>query len=111
MTPVEAEKVLMANIIEFLTIGFEMEHLYFDRLNAGFIKHRIRLCRAGTADLVVYKAAQVCGYRVCRTIFLEVKSEEGELSDDQKAWQKRVEAQGAEYYIVRSVEEVMRAVA
>ena len=36
---------------------------------------------------------------------LELKTENGTQSKNQKAWQKAIEAQGGEYYIIRSLEE------
>ena len=39
-------------------------------------------------------------------IFLELKGDKGKQRPEQGAFQKLVEAQGCEYHIVRSVEEV-----
>ncbi len=41
-------------------------------------------------------------------IGLEIKSESGVLSDSQKEIQKRFKDIGAEYYVIRSVDEVMK---
>jgi hypothetical protein len=43
----------------------------------------------------------------CRTIYFELKGEKGKQSQAQKDWQARQEAVGAEYYIIRSVDEAI----
>ena len=56
--------------------------------------------RSGVSDLVVVS------YK--RVVFLEVKTPKGSQSDKQARFQREVEARGHEYYIVRSVEDVLR---
>ena len=55
--------------------------------------------KRGVADLVLLHPAGT-------VTFLEVKAEKGKQSDAQKAFQRRVEEHGLNYYVVRSVEEV-----
>jgi len=50
------------------------------------------------------------GVNVVRAIALEVKSSIGKISPAQKEWQAKFEKLGGEYYIVRSVEEVVEIV-
>lgn len=119
-----SESDLMRQIYDYLRLEMKMGRLTWDRQNSGNIlalygdkKRRIRLCREGTADLIVKK-----GYRVitidpreedflyCRVIYLEVKGPDGEQTNEQKQFQREEEAQGAEYYVVRSLEEVMEIV-
>ncbi|MEI4262810.1 VRR-NUC domain-containing protein [Roseovarius sp. D0-M9] len=46
-----------------------------------------------------------------RVLFLEVKSQTGRQSDDQRAFQAAVEAQGFVYELVRSLDDALRALA
>ena len=57
--------------------------------------------RPGTADLVVWFPHGVIGY-------LEVKTEIGQLSDNQRRFKKRCEENGVFYAVVRSVEDVQK---
>jgi hypothetical protein len=57
--------------------------------------------RAGASDLLVVLKNKV--------IFLEVKTPTGRQSEAQKIFQKIVESLGHEYYIVRSVDEALKA--
>ena len=54
--------------------------------------------RSGVSDLIVLLPNRI--------IFLEVKTDKGRQSDNQKRFQKKVESLGFEYYVVRSVDEV-----
>jgi len=55
--------------------------------------------RPGAADLVVWFPHREIGY-------LEVKTEAGQLSDNQRRFKKRCEENGVFYAVVRSVEDV-----
>jgi hypothetical protein len=59
-------------------------------------KHSIR----GVPDIIVI--------RDCRFISLEVKTPEARLSADQVAFKKHVEKAGAQYFVVRSIDDVQR---
>lgn len=52
---------------------------------------------AGFSDIIILTPEP-------RTIFLELKAEKGRQSDNQKRFQKRVEAMGHKYYLCRSRE-------
>jgi len=107
-------------IDDFLQYGQNQGKWVFMRLNAGeFIeargetRRRIKGCPVGTADFEVIKDPQSVNifvrpfaFQVTRAIFIEVKSLKGKQSKEQIAFQAMVEAQGAEYHIVRSVEEL-----
>ena len=58
--------------------------------------------RSGVSDLIVLLPNRI--------IFLEVKTDKGRQSDNQKRFQKKVESLGFEYYVVRSVDEVEKIV-
>jgi len=84
----------------------KLKHL---RLNAGdFIevrgnsRRRVRGCPPGTADLEVIISG--------RTIFLELKSSKGKQTKEQKEFEHDVKAQGCEYHIVRSFENLQEVI-
>jgi hypothetical protein len=55
---------------------------------------------AGVADLVVLLPEGRC-------VFLEVKGQRGQQSERQKQFEKRVKELGFDYYVVRSVDDVI----
>lgn len=108
------EKDLKLAVSQYLEYGTNQGKWYADRLNSGAVivnygasgQHRVKLCREGTADFMVIKLGSGVFENLC-LIFLELKGDKGKQRPEQGAFQKLVEAQGAEYYIVRSVEKVM----
>ena len=119
-----SEGDLKRSVEDYLQYKMNAGELYFDRLNSGeFIevrgesRRRIKGCRKGTADFFVLKQQYFDIYDNlrwphnlrwprCRTIFLETKGDKGKQTDEQKAFQKLVEMQGAEYHIIRSIEDL-----
>ena len=63
-------------------------------------KHRKMGSVAGVADLVLYVRRQGFG-----ALFIELKSETGRQSADQKSWQRDITAQGYLYVVVRTFDE------
>lgn len=55
--------------------------------------------KSGVADLILL-------FDGGRTVFLEVKTEDGRQSDTQKRFEERVKYMGFDYHIVRSVDDV-----
>ena len=53
----------------------------------------------GISDLIALKRGRVA--------FIEVKRPGGRQSEHQKSFQENIEAQGGEYWLVRSVDDVM----
>ena len=104
--------------IDYLQYGQNQGKWVFLRLNAGdFVvlnkdgSHRmIKGCPKGTADILIltnngrYDAPNKF---YCIPIFIELKSKTGKQSKEQKEFQGMVEAQGATYIIIRSVERLM----
>jgi len=104
------EADLKLAVSEYLQYKTNLGELYADRLNSGEViivagqsRRRVKLCREGTADFMVLR--RCCANLFCRLIFLELKGDKGKQRPE-GAFQKLVGAQGAEYHIVRSVEEV-----
>lgn len=84
--------------------------LHFDRLNSGCIfasypgskkRYRIRLCREGTSDVIVFLPDT-------RTIFLEFKQNGKPLTQDQISFRLKMESAGYIYFVITSVEELIK---
>ncbi len=106
-------------IAQYLEYGMNQGKWYSDRLNSGEVivvggksRRRIKLCREGTADFMVLQlnalsdGVHMTLIPACRVIFLEAKSPEGRTRPEQGAFKILVEAQGASYFIIRSIDEL-----
>lgn len=111
------EADLQRAVSDYLQYQMNLGKLYFDRLNSGSIltkrgknTYRVSLCREGTADFMVVKGWETDRFSISdlisEIIFLELKGTKGKQRPEQKEFQELVEAQGAEYYVVRSIEEL-----
>ena len=115
-----SEGQLKAQVNDYLQYKMNAGELYYDRLNSGdYIelrgetRRRIKGCRKGTADFYVLQGTfpfTAWNILVPRIIFLELKSETGRQSPEQKDFQQLVEAQGAEYYIIKSIADIEEVV-
>lgn len=87
-------------IIDYLT---RRKH-FFWRNNTGAFKTEhgsfVRFGAKGSPDIFVLTDG---GFLVS----LEVKDKKGRQSPDQKDWQQRCEAKGAEYHVVRSIDDLI----
>lgn len=106
-------------ITDYLQYGENQGRWVFFRLNAGrfFIsdgvsKRMVMGAKKGTADFLVIQAgrlnAHAYDFPIASPVFIEVKSPTGRQSKDQIIFQSLIEAQGAEYHLIRSVEELQR---
>lgn len=109
------EADLKRTIADYLEVGMAQGKWYYDRLNSGEVievrgktRRRVKLCREGTADFFVLDEFQ-CGLWIPRLTFLEVKGDKGKQTKKQEVFEEMVEAQGARYFVVRSVEEVIES--
>ncbi len=110
-------------VADYLQFGTNQGRWYADRLNSGEViviagqsRRRVKLCKEGTADFyvliqpsLVFRRLKPIGHsddRYCRLIFLELKSEKGKQRPEQVAFQKLIESQGAEYHLIRSIEDL-----
>ena len=111
------EKDLKLAVSEYLEYGTNQGKFYADRLNSGEVivmagqnRRRVKLCREGTADFMVIRARRYFRNMPLvitpQVIFLELKGEKGKTSPAQNAFKLLVEAQGAEYEVLRSIEEL-----
>jgi hypothetical protein len=97
------EAKIQAEIVEYLSAQGIFCHSV---PNEGAGTDKLRTMRMitmglkpGTADLVVWFPGRVIGY-------LEVKTETGQLSENQRRFKKRCEENGVFYAVVRSVQDV-----
>lgn len=117
------ERDLKRAVHDYLAILEAQGKLLWLRLNAGMLimeskgkKRAVNLCRPGTADYLVLQMRQgkILGRNGeedviwSRSVFLEIKAPGGEQTQAQKDFQKAVEAQGAEYLIIRDLEVLER---
>ena len=113
------EADIKRTVADYLEYAQNQGKLYYDRLNSGdFIevrgqtRRRIKGCRAGTADFFVLKSTllwdgvHITRIPSVRVIFLEIKSAKGKLRTEQKCFKTLVESQGAEFYVIRSIEDL-----
>jgi hypothetical protein len=111
------EALLKKAVADCLQYAMNQGRCYADRLNSGKLlatykggQRMINLCREGTADFFVIMLKPRKVYTECRVIFLETKGEGGRQKPAQREFQKLVEAQGAEYHLIRDVDEVIALV-
>jgi len=105
------EADLKLAVSEYLQYGTNQGRWYADRLNSGEViviagqsRRRVKLCREGTSDFFVFRSVNIGGASFLKLMFLELKSEKGKQRPEQVAFQKIVEAQGASYFIIHSIE-------
>lgn len=105
------EADLKLAVTDYLQYAQNQGKLVYLRLNAGdFIevrgdtRRRVKGCPKGTADLMVIKRGYYECVTILRAIFLELKSAKGKQTKEQAEFQQMIEEQGAEYYIIRSIE-------
>lgn len=95
----EKESDIQRSIIDYLTL----KRHFFWRNNSGSFKTErggfYSFGAKGSPDIFVLTQG---GFLVQ----LEVKTKKGRQSPEQKEWQRRSEELGAEYYVVRSIEDV-----
>lgn len=92
-------------IIQYLQILENQGKLYFIRNNTGQFKgfdcqgrqKYLKFGKKGTSDLIVFLPG--------RTIFMEVKTEKGKMSESQVDFAEQITKLGYQYRIVRSVDE------
>ena len=94
----EKESDIQKSIIDYLT----MKGHFFWRNNSGATKmpngRFVHFGLAGSPDIILIKDGWFVG--------LEVKTKGGRLSASQKEFQKKCSEHGAEYYVVRSIDDV-----
>jgi len=113
------ESALKSAVADYLEIGRSRGKWHSDRLNSGKLiasykggQRAINLCRPGTADFFVIQNANrndvpfAYSFKSVRLVFLELKSDTGKQRPEQIQFEADVTFQGAEYYVLRSIEEL-----
>ena len=123
-----SEADLQRSVADFLQYQQNLGKLWFTRLNSGraFVKkgdkyYAIQLCEIGTADFMVLvgktfqfshtirpteDAETTAWFPYCKIMFFELKSSKGRTSKAQDEFAELVRKQGAEYFVVKSLEEL-----
>ena len=99
------ESALLKSITDYLQYLENMGRLYFVRNNSGaFVgeykgkKRFVRFGKKGSSDIIIYlKGGKV--------IFIEAKTEKGEQTANQIAFERLIKTLGYDYHVVRSFEE------
>ena len=111
MTITLSEADIKASCESFLAALQNMDRLIWLRLNSGDLiigegaaKRRVRCCPRGTSDNLVIIPNPT------RVLFVEYKSAGGKQSRDQLAFEKTVERQGHEYWLVSDIDAFQNAI-
>ena len=97
---------------DYLQIQQNAGKLLYLRLNSGNLvvtnpdgsyRRRIRGCPKGTSDYIVIEAYDP-DKPSCLVYFLELKSSKGKTTEAQDKFAELVREQGAEYFVIRSIE-------
>ena len=102
------ESNIVTAISTYLQMLENQGKLIFIRNNSGAYKMGnsfVRFGKAGSPDFFMFLDEGENGI-YGRTLHIEVKNEKGKQNDNQKEYQKNIEALGHRYIIVRSLEEV-----
>lgn len=103
-----SERSILREIVGYLKWLESAGKLYWIRNNSGafvlesekYRKRFVRFGRQGSSDLIVFLKGG-------RTIFFEVKRKNGYQTQAQKEFEQTIRALGYEYYVVRSLNEVI----
>ena len=110
------EADLKRTVRDYLKILKKQGKIWFARLNSGGIfpkykgrYYKIELCEEGTADYIVINQITMLDegmeIELPRVIFLELKAKTKQ-TEAQREFQKTVENQGADYCIIKSLEDL-----
>lgn len=122
-SPPELERNITRPIHDYLEIEERRGHLLYIRNNTGATRFTrkdgkpgfIKYGKKGSPDFIVWKTCVeqrrtdrgVMAVQYFRTFFLEVKTTKGKQSEGQKEFQEKTVAMGGDYFIVRSLEDVI----
>ena len=94
----------------------DAKRIMYLRLNSGDVfrpgaegkMYRVKGCPKGTADLLIlYNHKDRIPPSFPRPIFVEFKSSKGKQTEEQAIFERDVESLGYEYYLIRSLDELM----
>ena len=106
------EKDVQRACIDYL----DAKRIMYLRLNSGDVfrpgaagkMYKVKGCPKGTADLLILH--HIREHLACskpRPLFIEFKSSEGKQSEEQAIFERDVESLGYEYYLIRSLDELL----
>jgi len=97
------ESEIQKSILEYL--GYQKK-IYFFRAGSGAIRTEqggyFKTGKKGCPDIIVCKSGKFIG--------LEVKTEKGRQSENQKQAEQEIIKAGGEYYIVKSIDDVQKII-
>ncbi|KKW11511.1 MAG: VRR-NUC domain protein [Candidatus Gottesmanbacteria bacterium GW2011_GWB1_49_7] len=112
-----SEAEIMRACTDWLNYQERQGKLYYIRNNSGAMpvsdnkggRRFIRYGKKGSADLIIFKKGELS---CCtgRAIFCEAKTLTGKQSPEQAEFQRTVEHLGFEYFIFRSLDELIKIV-
>jgi hypothetical protein len=93
----------------------EAMRIMYLRLNSGDVfrpgaegkMYRVKGCPKGTADVLILSHHEVLHCIGPRPIFVEFKSSKGKQTEEQAIFERDVESLGYEYYLIRSIDELI----
>ncbi len=115
-----SEADILRDCLEYLHYQRNMEKLFYMRVNSGMAffgggkkKYAIKLAPEGTADILIIRWWYPQGAPnkgETDVIWIEIKDATGKQSEAQKTFEDEVKAQGCEYYVVRSLDDLIEEV-
>lgn len=115
----QLEKTIQSAIQEFLELQEELGLLVYQKNNTGAVRINrpgakssfMRFGKKGSPDFLVWRVNDNFYNAEClETLFIEVKTDVGVQSDEQRKFQQKVEKLGGNYYIVRSLDDVKKII-
>jgi hypothetical protein len=108
------EADLKRAVEDYLTIQQNARKLMFLRLNSGdfFIakseesafRRRVKGCPKGTSDYIIIRGMCGTNFSFAAVYFIELKSETGKLSPEQKQFRNLAESHGTQYLVIRDLD-------
>lgn len=115
-----SEAQIKKAVADYLDIGMVQGKWWYSRLNSGTTilsyitksgeqkKRAIKMCANGTADFVVVELGgegQFSNFQI--VTFFETKTKRGKQTEEQIEFQRLVESLGCNYFLIRSVDDVI----
>lgn len=111
----QLEKHIQSAIEEFLQLQENLGRLVYQKNNTGAVRINrpgakssfMRFGKKGSPDFLVWrKSDEFFDGDYLETLFIEVKTDVGTLSEGQQEFKSMVEKLGGHYYVVRSFDDV-----
>lgn len=115
----QLEKTIQSAIQEFLELQEELGLLVYQKNNTGAVRidrpnkksSFLKFGKKGSPDFLVWQRCDdFFDGDYLKTLFIEVKTDVGVQSDEQRKFQQKVEKLGGNYYVVRSLDDVKKII-